>query len=161
MRRTSSASEVNVTGASSTRLAFDVDVADSRRIDGASARDAPDGGVRPQFFDIPPRKDACTFALRLSQGVDEAEWGAVGNVRFCQSSNAKQTSDTPAIYPIPIIGKDAYGDVALGKTKNVVKGFDTAGSPLNRYATSGWIAPWACRILNDLFMIQLRVTAAS
>lgn len=91
-------------------------------------------------------------------GVDEAEWGAVGNVRFLHSSNAKLSS---TIYPIPIIGKDAYGTVNLGKTKNVVHGFDTAGSPLNRYATSGWIAPWACRILNDLFMLQLRVTAAT
>jgi N4-gp56 family major capsid protein len=91
-------------------------------------------------------------------GIEEAEWGSVGNVRFVQSSNAKLSS---TIYPIPIIGKDAYGTVNLGKTKNVVKGFDTAGSPLNRYATSGWIAPWACRILNDLFMIQLRITAAA
>jgi N4-gp56 family major capsid protein len=91
-------------------------------------------------------------------GVDEAEWGSVGNVRFLQSSNAKVSS---TIYPIPIIGADAYGSVNLGRTKNVVKGFDTAGSPLNRYATSGWIAPWACRILNDLFMVQLRVTAAT
>lgn len=100
-------------------------------------------------------------AYPAQQRVESSEWGAVGNVRFCQSSNAKQTSDATAIYPIPIIGADAYGDVKLGATKNVVKGFDTAGSPLNRYATSGWIAPWACRILNDLFMIQLRVTAAS
>lgn len=90
--------------------------------------------------------------------VDDAEWGSVGNVRFVNSSNAKVSS---SVYPVPIIGKDAYGDVSLGATKNVVKGFDTAGSPLNRYATSGWIAPWACRILNDLFIIQLRVTAAS
>jgi len=96
-----------------------------------------------------------------AQGVDDAEWGSVGNVRFLQSSNAKATADVTPIYPIPIIGKDAYGTVNLGKTKNVVKGFDTAGSPLNRYATSGWINPWACRILNDLFMIQLRVTAAA
>ena len=92
------------------------------------------------------------------QGTDPAEWGSVGNVRWLQSSNAKVSSST---YYLPIIGKDAYGTVNLGKTKNVVKGFDTAGSPLNRYATSGWIAPWACRILNDLFMLQLLVTAAS
>ena len=93
--------------------------------------------------------------------VEDAEWGSVGNVRFVQSSNAKATTDTPVQYPIPIIGRDAYGDVKIGETKNVVHGFDTAGSPLNRYATSGWIGPWACRILNDLFIIRLQVTAAS
>lgn len=91
-------------------------------------------------------------------GVEDSEWGATGNVRWHFSSNAKLST---TIYPLPIIGKDAYGTVNLGKTKNIVKGFDTAGSPLNRYATSGWIAPWACRILNDLFMHQLRVTAAT
>ena len=94
-------------------------------------------------------------------GIDPDEWGATGNVRWCFSSNAKATSDATPIYPLPIIGMDAYGTVGLGSTKNVVKGFDTAGSPLNRYATSGWINPWACRILNDLFIHQLRVTAAT
>lgn len=94
-------------------------------------------------------------------GVDPAEWGSTGNVRWCFSSNAKATTDSPVQYPLPIIGMDAYGTVNLGATKNVVKGFDTAGSPLNRYATSGWIAPWACRILNDLFIHLLMVTAAT
>jgi N4-gp56 family major capsid protein len=94
-------------------------------------------------------------------GVEDSEWGSVGNVRFCQSSNAKSVSGSPTVYPIPIIGKDAYGTVNIGKTKNVVKGFDQAGSPLNRYATSGWICPWSGRILNDLFIIQLRVSASS
>lgn len=93
-------------------------------------------------------------------GIDDDEWGATGNVRWRFSSNAKVTTDSPAIYPLPIYGADAYGTVNLGRTKNIVKGFDTAGSPLNRYATSGWIAPWACRILNDLFIHQLRITAA-
>lgn len=127
--------------------------------------------VRPAFWGIVKSTivmdlEACVGFQSVSgypaqQGVDDAEWGAVGNVRFLQSSNAKQTADVTPIYPIPIIGKDAYGTVNLGKTKNVVKGFDTAGSPLNRYATSGWIVPWASRILNDLFIIQLRVTAAA
>jgi N4-gp56 family major capsid protein len=94
-------------------------------------------------------------------GVDPDEWGAVGNVRFLHSSNAKSISGSPTVYPIPIYGKDAVGTVNLGKTKNVVHGFNDAGSPLNRYATSGWIAPWACRLLNDIFIIALRVSASS
>lgn len=94
-------------------------------------------------------------------GIDDDEWGATGNVRWRFSSNAKSISGSPVIYPLPIMGRDAFGTVNLGRTKNVVKGFDTAGSPLNRYATSGWIAPWAARILNDLFIHQLRVSAAT
>lgn len=94
-------------------------------------------------------------------GIEDDEWGSTGNVRWRFSSNAKVTTDATPIYPLPIYGMDFFGTVGLGGTKNVVKGFDTAGSPLNRYATSGWIAPWACRILNDLFGHQLRVTAAT
>ena len=127
--------------------------------------------IRPAFWGIIKSTvvmdlESCVGFTSVSgysaqQGVDEAEWGAVGNTRWLQSSNAHQSSDATPIYGLPIIARDAYGTVNLGRTKNVVKGFDTAGSPLNRYATSGWICPWACRILNDLFILQLRVTAAA
>jgi N4-gp56 family major capsid protein len=93
--------------------------------------------------------------------VDDAEWGAVGNTRWLVSTNAHKSSDATPVYYLPIIGQDAYGDVKLDNSKNIVKGFDQAGSPLNRYATSGWKCPWAARILNDNFMHILKVTKSS
>lgn len=141
--------------------------------------------VRPAFWGIintaiiDDLEDCAGFkatAEYASQGdVDDAEWGTVKNVRFCYSTNAKATAETPVQYHIPIIGKDAYGDVALlgkhnmknGETwftsENIVKPFGSGGTadPLNRKATSGWKAVWAARILNDQFMHILEVTASA
>lgn len=96
--------------------------------------------------------------------VQPEEWGATGNVRWLYSSIAHASSDATTQYFLPIIGRDAYGDVELaGSTKNIVKGFGTGGTsdPLERKATSAWKSAWAARILNDNFMHLLKVTAAS
>lgn len=90
--------------------------------------------------------------------VVEEEWGSVGNTRWLWTTNGYKTGDD---YYMPIIGKDAYGDVELKSITNIVKGFNEAGSVLNRYATSGWSAAWTARILNDAFMHILKATASS
>ena len=96
--------------------------------------------------------------------VQDLEWGSVGNTRWLMSTNAKSTSDSPVQYHLPIIGKEAYGDVELSAAtaKNIVKGFGSGGTsdPLNRKATSGWKAVWVARILNDNFLHVLEVTSS-
>lgn len=97
-----------------------------------------------------------------SQGdIDEAEWGSIGNTRWLHSTNAYVYDTATDQYWLPIIGQDAYGDVTLMGSQNIVKGFDQSGSVLNRYATSGWKKVWAARILNDNYMHLLKTTAAS
>jgi N4-gp56 family major capsid protein len=93
-------------------------------------------------------------------GIEDGEWGSCGNVRFCISSNAKATSESPVQYHLPVIGKEAYGDVELDNSKNIVKAFGSGGTedPLNRKASSGWKCVWVARILNDNFMHVLEVT---
>jgi N4-gp56 family major capsid protein len=95
--------------------------------------------------------------------VDDAEWGAVGNSRWLQTTNGHASSDSPVQYHLPIIGKNAYGDVSLESVKNIVKAFGSGGTsdPLNQRATSGWKKTWAARILNDNYMHLLKVTASS
>ncbi len=127
--------------------------------------------VRPSFWGIMNStlihdlEDCIGFKSTTEYGsgtdVDEAEWGAVGNTRWMQTTNGHASSESPVQYHLPIIGKDAYGDVKLDNVKNIVKGFDQAGSPLNRYATSGWIGHWAGRILNDNFLHVLEVTKSA
>jgi N4-gp56 family major capsid protein len=97
-------------------------------------------------------------------GVD-GEWGAVGNTRWLVTTNARviANDDLAAandVYYIPVIGKDAYGDVELANMRNIVKAFGSGGTsdPLNRQATSGWKTVWTARILNDNFMHVLRAT---
>lgn len=90
-----------------------------------------------------------------------SEWGSTGNVRWVQSPNAdKDTSVSPDVYDLLIIAKHAYASTSIagGTVKSIVKGFDTAGSKLNLYATVGWKAAWAGRILNDNSIHRLSVT---
>ena len=95
--------------------------------------------------------------------VDDAEWGATGNCRWLYTTNAKKTTESPVQYHLPIIGQDAYGDVDLSSSKNIVKAFGSSGiaDPLDRQATSGWKTVWVARILNDSFMHILEVTAGT
>ena len=127
--------------------------------------------VRAAFYgiahtDLIDDLESCTGFKSVAEyphqnDVDEAEWGAIKNTRWLVSSNAKKdTSASPTEYKLPIIGKDAYGDVELTTVKNIVHTFGSAGAgdPLNQRATSGWKAGWAARILNDNFMHVLNVT---
>lgn len=156
----------DIDGVVETLLAADADMVTPMIKAGTGQGTAP---VRSAFWgivhaDIVMDLEGCVGFKEVSEyssqgGVEDDEWGSVGNTRWCYTSNAKKTTDSPAQYHLPIIGMDAYGTVGLGTTKNIVKGFNEAGSPLNRYATSGWLAVWACRILNDAFMHMLKVTA--
>lgn len=124
--------------------------------------------LRPAFWGIIDSAiiddlEDCTGFKSTSEYASQAdvmdeEWGSVGNTRWLWTTNGYLSSTT---YGLPIIGKDAYGDVELKSITNIVKGFNEAGSVLNRYATSGWSAAWTARILNDAFMHMLRVTASS
>lgn len=113
-----------------------------------------------------------------SQGdVQEAEWGSTGNVRWQTSSVAHSggsfnnpfaglaTSNAGHYYYLPIIGKNAYGEVELdgGNATNIIKAFGSGGTsdPLNQRATSGWKAWHGARLLNDSFMHVVKVQHSS
>lgn len=95
-------------------------------------------------------------------GTAEAEWGATGNVRWLLTSEGYVTEDTPAVYRLPILGRDAYGVTELtdASANNIIKPFGSGGSadPLNQRASSGWKMGFVARILNDNFMHVLKVT---
>ncbi len=92
----------------------------------------------------------------------DAEWGATGNVRWLVTSEGYVSSDTPAVYSLPILGRDAYGVTELTEAaaSNIIKPFGSAGTadPLNQRASSGWKMAFVARILNDNFMHVLKVT---
>ena len=91
----------------------------------------------------------------------DGEWGSTGNVGWLLSTVAHKSSDTPAQYYLPIIGKNAYAVTDLeGASETITKPFGSAGTadPLNREATAGWKMAFVARILNDAFMHVLKVT---
>jgi len=96
------------------------------------------------------------------QGVDPAEWGSTGNVRWLTTTQGFLSSST---YSLPIIAKEAYGsiDISGGNAQAIIKGFGSAGTgdPLNQIATVGWKMWQVARILNDLFIHVLTCTISA
>ena len=93
------------------------------------------------------------------QGVDIAEWGNTGNVRWLTTTQGYVSSSN---YYCPIIARDAYGivDVNGGNAKSIVKGFGTSGTadPLNQRATVAWKMWQVARLLNDILLHNLICT---
>lgn len=93
------------------------------------------------------------------------EFGAVDQIRFCWTNNAKvwtgAGAGTPGkdVYSTLIIGRDAYGVVPLekGTARNIIKPLGSGGTddPLEQRATSGWKMMFTSVILNDGFMYRI------
>lgn len=109
------------------------------------------------------------------------EFGAVGQVRLCATTNSKIWADgggavgvtglisTSAaqvdVYTTLVFSKEAYGIIPLQKRniQNVVKKIGSAGAsdPLNQYGTSGWKMATTSRILQDALMCRIEHGATS
>lgn len=102
-------------------------------------------------------KSVANYAAQ--QGVDEAEWGSTGNVRWLTTTQGYVSSSN---YYCPVIAKNAYGSVDIngGNAQAIIKGFGSSGTgdPLNQRATVGWKMWQVARILNDLFIHVLICT---
>ena len=125
--------------------------------------------IRPSYFAIADTdleddlegvagfKSMANYAAQ--QGVDEAEWGSTGNVRWLTTTQGYVTG---GVYSCPVIAKRAYGTVDIngGNAQAIIKGFGSAGTadPLNQRATVGWKMWQVARILNDLFIHVLKCT---
>lgn len=96
------------------------------------------------------------------QTVLDSEWGSTGNVRWLYTSVGSVSAASPAVYNNFIIGKEAYAVVHLGAETGefYVEQLGSAGSadPLHQRGSVGWQHPFAARILNDNFMINLMAT---
>lgn len=94
--------------------------------------------------------------------VMPCEWGSTGNVRWVFTSTQPSNNATVPVYTLPIVGQDAYAVVHLGAANGefYVEPLGSAGSadPLHQRGTVGWSHPFAARILNDAFMVNLLVT---
>lgn len=102
-------------------------------------------------------KSSTNYAAQ--KGVDAAEWGSTGHVRWLTTTQGYVSS---GVYSCPIIAKEAYGTVEIsgGNAQAIIKGFGSAGTedPLDQRATVGWKMWQVARILNDLFIHVLKCT---
>lgn len=99
-------------------------------------------------------------------GVQVAEFGATGQVRWVSSSVAHQnTTASPDTFKCTILGKHAYAvtNLEAGNVSSIVKDFGSAGTsdPLDQKASAGWKLMFVARILNDNFLHVLNVTSSN
>ena len=125
--------------------------------------------IRPSYFamaDVDLENDLEGVAgfksmanYAAQQGVDEAEWGSTGNVRWLTTTQGWVTA---TFYRCPIVAQRAYGSVDIngGNAQAIIKGFGSGGTtdPLNQRATVGWKMWQVARILNDLFIHIIECT---
>jgi N4-gp56 family major capsid protein len=128
--------------------------------------------IRPSFWGMIPTaliddlekvSNFIATANYAQQGpVMPCEWGNTGNVRWVFTSVQPSNGATIPVYTLPIVGQDAYAVVHLGSESGdfYVNPLGSAGSadPLHQRGTVGWMHPFAARILNDAFMVNLLVT---
>lgn len=85
--------------------------------------------------------------------VMEDEVGAVANVRFLMSTEAKTKDGTLVtdVHCTLIFGTRAYAQTRISgeALKNIVKPLGSGEDPLDQRATSGWKATYVARILNQ------------
>ncbi len=95
--------------------------------------------------------------------VMEDEIGAISNVRFIMTTNAKVFAGEGAggvdVHATLVFGQNAYAITRIsGATlMNIVKPLGSAGSadPLNQRATSGWKLTFVAKILNENFIVRI------
>lgn len=118
-----------------------------------------DTDLEDDLEDVAGFKSIANYAAQ--QGVDAAEWGQTGNVRWLTTTQGYVSSST---YYCPIIAKEAYATVDIngGNAQAIIKGFGSGGvaDPLNQRSTVGWKMWQVARILNDLFIHILTCTNA-
>ena len=91
--------------------------------------------------------------------VMEGEVGALDEVRFVMTTNAKTFSSTVTVHGTLIIGADFYGisRVSGEAMRNIIKPLGSAGTsdPLDQNSTSGWKASFVAKILNENFGLRI------
>ena len=89
------------------------------------------------------------------------EVGALDEVRFVESTNAKRVTGTLVtyVYKTLILAQNALGQTRISgeSLRNIIKPLGSAGTadPLDQRSTSGWKATFVGKILNNNFLVVL------
>lgn len=108
-----------------------------------------------------------------TENVYTNEIGAIGGVRFVETSEAKvwkkagkngATASDRDVYATLILGANAYGvtEVSGGGLQSIVKQLGSAGAddPLDQRATAGWKATKVAERLVEQYMVRIETTSS-
>jgi len=97
------------------------------------------------------------------QSVLESEFGSLDEVRVVKSSEAyKDTSVSPAVYYMPILGANAYGRISIDdqSMEMIIKELGSGEDPLSQRQSMGWKGRLGAVLLDDAWAVILRATKA-
>lgn len=97
------------------------------------------------------------------QAVLEAEFGSLDEIRLVKTSEAyKDTSVSPAIYYMPLLGANAYGRISIDdqSMEMIIKPLGEGEDPLNQRQSMGWKGRLGAVLLDDAWAVILRATKA-
>ncbi len=102
-------------------------------------------------------------------GVMEGEVGAMDDVRFVMTTNAKIFTAGGAgsidVHGTLILGADFYGISRISgeAMRNIVKPLGSAGTadPLDQRSTSGWKATFVAKVLNENYAVRVEHAVSS
>jgi N4-gp56 family major capsid protein len=100
------------------------------------------------------------------KNILHAEWGAVGNTRWLQSSIGSYTENASAlgedVYNCFITGREAYGVVEQdgASAQFIYQGLGAGNDPLLQRQTAGYKFAQVPLVLNDSWMFSLKTTLA-
>ena len=97
------------------------------------------------------------------KNISPSEWGHVQNLRFFISSEGSKTTAASAagddVYNVMCCGEESYCMIDQdGLSANMMYRDPLQTGPLGLYCTLGWTMGFASRILNDLWVLNLRAT---
>lgn len=89
----------------------------------------------------------------------EDEIGSLDEVRFVLDTEGKTYSSNVTVHATVIFGMDAYGVVRVGNTSTeiIYKSKESGGAEnaLNQRGSLGWKQYYACKVLNDDFIVKI------
>lgn len=95
------------------------------------------------------------------QSVLECELGSCDEVRLAMTTEGyKDTSVSPAIYSSLLFAANGYGRIMIDdqSMEMIIKPLGAGEDPLNQRQTMGWKGRLGCVILDDSWVINLRMT---
>ena len=93
----------------------------------------------------------------------KSELGSTDEIRWVMSTEAEKGSEATPIYSLFIMGQNSYGIVDIDEvaTEMILKPLGFGDDPLNQRQTMGFKAMFGAGIIDDSWMVNLRVTKSS
>lgn len=101
-----------------------------------------------------------------NMSIQNGELGKLYGVRFYETNNEVSAASTTTVYSTFVFGKNAYGTLSLNNAPGrriYVKtpGPQDTSNPVDTWSTVGWKQPFAVKVLNSTWLIEVKTGATA